>query len=297
VSVSTGIAFINPVGVTATWASFTEISGPFSKVIDEFLGTLSYFDFLGIKTMGYLVVATAVAPALAVLLKWREISTAHFLLLASFLAAGIMSFRFSLLMVAVVLAIACIYFASNLNHWLTSTKGLPVILLWCIATGFLANSALSRTSISISPLATHPLEASAIPTNAVNYLVQDRPAGNIFNHFEYGGYLSWRLYPKKIFIDQRNLSWDTYEEYSHCWRGDYAGVFDKYQIGVVFYPVLERFSGKVSRLVGGLLNSKKWGVGYYDGRNIVFLNLDLNGNQPLINKASVIKDILRHLHG
>jgi hypothetical protein len=36
---SAAISLVNPVGITATWASFTEVSGPFSQVIDEFLGT------------------------------------------------------------------------------------------------------------------------------------------------------------------------------------------------------------------------------------------------------------------
>lgn len=295
--VSAGISFINPVGITATWASFTEVSGPFSKVIDEFLGTLRYFEFLGMKHIGYIVVATAVVPALALLQKWRKLSLAHMLLLASFLVAGIMSFRFSLLMVAVVLAIACAYFARDLNRWLAGAKGIPVILLWCISTGFLANSALSRTSLPITPRAASPLETGVIPSSAVDYLVQSKPSGNVYNFFEYGGYLSWRLYPQKIFIDQRNLSWGTYEEYSRCWRGDYTGVFNKYRIGVVFYPVHERPSGNLSRLVGGLLNDQQWGVGYYDGRDIIFLKLDINGNQPLLNKSAVAESILRHLRG
>ena len=295
--VSAGISFINPAGITATWASFTEVSGPFSQVIDEFLGTVRYFEFIGMKHAGYLVMATAIIPALALIIKRRELSLAHMLLLASFIVAGIMSFRFSLLMVAVVLVIASAYFARDLNRWLGSAKGIPIILLWCISTGFLANSALSRTSLPITPRAASPLETGAIPSTAVDYLVQSSPAGNVYNFFEYGGYLSWRLYPQQIFIDQRNLSWDTYEEYSQCWRGDYSGVFSKYRIGVVFYPVYERPSGKLSRLVGGLLNDKQWGVGYYDGRDIIFLKLDLNGNQPLLNKAAVAENILRHLRG
>jgi hypothetical protein len=290
--VSAGITFFNPVGLTATWASFTEVAGPFSKVIDEFLGTLKYFEFIGMKHIGYLVVATAFVPALALLFKWRELSITHLLLLAAFLIAGIMSFRFSLLMVAVVLAIACVYFARDLNRWLTSAKGVPMILLWCISLGFLANSALSRTS-----LFTAPLETGAIPSTAVDYLAQSKPAGNVYNFFEYGGYLSWRLYPQKIFIDQRNLSWDTYEEYSQCWRGDYSGIFRKYQIGVVFYPIYERASGKLSRLVAGLLNDQQWGVGYYDGRDIVFLRKEINDNQPLLNKPIVVENILRRLRG
>jgi len=292
VGVSSAIALFNPAGFTAIWASFTEVSGPFSQVIDEFLGTLRYFDFIGMKHIGYLVVATAVVPALAMLFTRREVKLAHWLLLASFLVAGIMSFRFSLLMVAVALAIACVYFARELNLRLTRTKSLPLILLWCISTGFLANAALSRTSLDSSPL-----ETGVIPSAAVDYLISSKPAGNVYNFFEYGGYLSWRLYPQKIFIDQRNLSWDTYEEYSRCWRGDYSGVFNKYRIGVVFYPVFERPTGKLPRLVAGLLKDRQWAVGYYDGHDIVFLNSDLNGNQPVLDKARVIQDIVGRLRG
>ena len=286
--VSAAISLVNPVGITATWASFTEVSGPFSQVIDEFLGTLRYFEFIGMRQMGYFVVATAAVPAMALLLKWHQVSLAHWLLLAAFLAAGLMSFRFSLLMVTVVLAIACVYFSRDLNRWLGRAKGMAMILLWCLSAGLLANSALSRTSLS-----TTPLENGVIPSTAVDYLAQTKPAGNIFNFFEYGGYLSWRLYPQKTFIDQRNLSWNTYEEYSQCWRGDYAGVFRKYQIGVVFYPVYERPSGKLSRLVAGLLNDPQWGVGYYDGRDIIFLRNDINDNLSLLSKSKVAANIRR----
>jgi hypothetical protein len=44
-------------------------------------------------------------------------------------------------------------------------------------------------------------------------------------------------------------------------------------------------------LVVGLLNDKQWGVGYYDGRNIIFLRNDINGNQPLLNKPAVMESI------
>jgi len=295
--VSSTVAFVNPVGITATWASFTEVSGPFSQVIDEFLGTLRYFEFLGMKHMGYLVVATAIIPALALATKWRELKLQHILLLASFLIAGIMSFRFSLLMVTVVLAIASVYFARDLNRWLGGVNGIPMILLWCIATGSLANAALGRTSLLITPRTASPLETGVIPSAAVDYLMRSNPSGNLFNYFEYGGYLSWRLFPQKIFIDQRNLSWNTYEEYSQCWRGDYSGIFSKYRIGVVLYPVHERPSGKLSRLVGGLLNDPQWGIGYYDRKDIIFLRLDMNRSQPLLEKSAIAQSIFRRLHG
>lgn len=290
--VAIAASLINPEGVTAFWASFSEVSGPFSRVIDEYLGTLKYFEFIGMKTTGYLIVAVAVIPCLALLFKWRSLDLAHLLLAGFFLAAGMLSFRFSLMMVVVVLVIAAIYFAPELNRWLSLGKGMPIILLWCLATGVLANYALARTSLGKSPL-----ENGVIPTAAIDYLAQANLQGNIYNPFECGGYLSWRLYPKKIFIDQRNLSWDTYEEYSRVWRGNYADVFRKYQIGVVFYPIYDGSSGGTSRLVAGLLSNRLWEVGYYDGRDIVLIRSDLNGYRYYLDKQAVVNDIVKHLRG
>lgn len=287
---SAGIAFFNPVGITAMWASFTEVSGPFAQVIDEFFGTIGYFELHGMKQLGYLVVAVAAIPFIALLVKWRKVSTAHLLIATLFLIAGIQSFRFSLMMVAVVLSIAIVYFSDAFNRGLSVGKGIPIILLWCLSTGFLANSAFSRTALTAPPL-----EKGVIPTAAVDYLEQSNINGNIYNFFEYGGYLSWRLYPRKVFIDQRNLSWDVYEEYSKAWRGNYAEVFDKYRIGAVFYPVYEHATGKPSRLVAGLFNDKQWGVGYFDGKDVVFVRIDNNSHLTLLDKRSIVGEIIQRI--
>lgn len=286
------VSFLNPVGITATWASFTEVSGPFSQVIDEFLGTLRYFEFHGIKQFGYWIVGLTLSLCLALAFKWRQLNLAHVLLLFAFATAGIMSFRFSLLMMAMTVIIASVYFSAQLNRWFSLAQRLPLLAVWCVAIVILANAALSRTA-----LATMPLAKQAIPSGPVNYLMQARPNGNLYNPFEYGGYLSWRLYPQKIFIDQRNLSWDSYEEYSQAWRGDYAAVFNKYQIGAVIYPVRDQATGKPSRLVAGLLNDPQWAIGYYDGRDMVLIKLDLNSQLAVLDKRLVVMSILRSLRG
>jgi len=287
---SAAITILNPAGISATWVGFTAVSGPFSKVIDEYMGTLEYFEFYGLKYMGYIVVTAAALPSLALLLKWREVSIAHMLMVPLFLAAGILSFRFSLLMVAVILSVACVYFARELNRWLSYAKGIPVILLWCISTWFLANSALNRTALPNSPV------RSIIPSAAVDYLAQTKPSGNIYNHFGYGGYLSWRLYPKKIYIDQRGLSWDAHEEYIQSWRNDYSEVFHKHQIGVVLSPIFNLTTRKRSPLVVRLLDDNEWEISYYDRLNTIFIRRDINGGLRIFkNKQKIAEEILRHL--
>ncbi len=287
---SIGATLLNPGGITALWASFAVVSGPFAKVIDEYFGTLKYFQFHGFGYMGYIVLVAAFIPVFSLPLKWRELRLAHMLMVPAFLVAGIMSFRFSLLMVAVCIVIACSYFARDLNRRFLARKGIPLLILWCATTGLMADIALNRTALAGSPL-----EAGVFPAAAVDYLERYKPPGNLYNFYEYGGYLGWRLYPQKIFIDQRGLSWDVYEEYSDAWRGDYPGVFDKYKIGVVLYPVHENQTGKPSRLVGGLLYDSGWGIGYYDGRNIVFVRNGINSQLPILDKQKVVEHIRTHL--
>lgn len=282
------LSFCNPGGAAALWVSFSEFSGPFVQVIDEFMGTLKYFDYYGAAYIGYGIVALALIPCVALAFRWRQLSPAHLVLLAGFVAAGMLSFRFSLLMVVMVLIFASAYFAPALNRWALAARGLPLLILWCVATGVLANAALGRTAWSRAPL-----ESSVLPAGAADYLRQARPNGNLYNPYEYGGYLSWQLYPQQVFIDQRTLSWATYEEDSQVWRGDYPAVFSKYRIGAVIQPVLERETGKPSRLVAGLLNDEQWEVGYYDRRDIVFIRGDINGQLGMLDKQQVVMDILQ----
>jgi hypothetical protein len=290
VFISSMVAFVNPVGVTAIWASFTEVSGPFARVVDEFFGTVRYFVFHGMRQIGYMIVGVAVIPFIAILFKWRKVYLAHLILAAAFLAAGLFSFRFSLMMVAVLLLIAGKYYGGAISDGLSVGNGRLILVLWCVSAVFLAIVAFNRTS-----LLTSPLENRVIPSGAVDYLEHTAVKGNIYNYFEYGGYLSWRIYPRKIFIDQRNLSWDVYEEYSRAWRGDYAGVFDKYHIDAVLYRVYDMASGRPSRLVGALLGDSRWAVGYYDGRDIVFIRPDVDGALPVLPKQPVVNDIMQHL--
>jgi hypothetical protein len=45
------------------------------------------------------------------------------------------------------------------------------------------------------------------PSQAVNYLSQHPCQGNLFNDYDYGGYLIWKLPKQKVYIDGRMPSW------------------------------------------------------------------------------------------
>lgn len=48
------------------------------------------------------------------------------------------------------------------------------------------------------------LEAKSFPTNAVAFLAANHPPAPLFNHYNWGGYLIWKLYPQyRVYVDGR----------------------------------------------------------------------------------------------
>ena len=103
---------------------------------------------------------------------------------------------------------------------------------------------------------------SPLPCKAVDFLKIQNP-GNIFNAYEWGGYLIWKLPNFKIFVDGRMPSWDTVDEIKLAkrWRGkspytiyietmyavpEWQEVMQKYNIEYILietkYPLYELLS-------------------------------------------------------
>ena len=91
-------------------------------------------------------------------------------------------------------------------------------------------------------------EKNFYPTEAVNYLKNELPDGEIFSKYDWGGYLIWKLPQKKVFIDGRMPFWrwqkgipgetdSAMEDYLKISNGEknYRKDFDKYDIKTVLW--------------------------------------------------------------
>ena len=106
-------------------------------------------------------------------------------------------------------------------------------------------------------------ENTFYPVNAVQYLANNQPHGNIFSDYGWGGYLIWKLPEKKVFIDGRMPSWRweiTRESESNDAMRDYDAIladgqsyktqFVKYQITTVLLPLQRNEQGLFTKLDG-----------------------------------------------
>ena len=82
-------------------------------------------------------------------------------------------------------------------------------------------------------------EAKELPAAAVSFLVAQRPPAPLLNHYNWGGYFIWKLYPRyRVFIDGRaDLYGDAFMNdlaTSYYLRGDsWRDPFEKWGIRTV----------------------------------------------------------------
>lgn len=113
------------------------------------------------------------------------------------------------------------------------------------------------------------VEMQRFPARAVAFLHIRSQSGRIFNHYDWGGYLIWKLYPSThVFIDGRA---DVYgqkllDEFAETYqlRDSWKQNLRKWEIATVLVP-------SDSALATGLRNSPDWKVSYEDAQAVVLI--------------------------
>ena len=84
-----------------------------------------------------------------------------------------------------------------------------VVLNWILLI-LIVLAASAQISLTLAPLSTGEPEQDNLPTAAVQFIEQNKPAGPLFNSYNWGGYLIYRLWPAyPVYIDGRT---DLYED-------------------------------------------------------------------------------------
>jgi hypothetical protein len=130
-------------------------------------------------------------------------------------------------------------------------------------------------------------ETEHFPDRAVAFLQMHQPPGRIFNHYDWGGYLIWKLYPSTpVFIDGRA---DLYGQQL------FDQFADTYQFKGVWQQPLLRWSVNTvlvpphSPLATGLRSSPSWTVRYEDSQAVILTALPTIRTEPAGTKPAIAK--------
>jgi hypothetical protein len=118
----------------------------------------------------------------------------------------------------------------RVRPWVHGLAGV-VLILACLA----------WTAIQLSPKRNLDHLRAIVPLDGFAALKEERPAGPLFNDYNWGGYILWDLYPAyPTFVDGRTdvFTAQIFDDYIGLWnaRGDWRSRLDHYGINLVFLP-------------------------------------------------------------
>ena len=214
---------------------------------------------------------TALWLSAAILMLWayRRVRPVDWLLFAAFAAAAFSAERNTILLGLIAPVMIVSYFP-----W---KRTLPAAAL------FAASILLVGAGMANSWSGAFHLRAAEwrYPSGAADFLLAHHVGGNIFNTYEYGGYLIWRLWPKqRVFIDGRSLSESLFRDYGRILynvEGDgdknAQQLLDQYGVETILMNTFEYSQGLVYSLAPALADPRQtdWKLVYDDPTAIVLM--------------------------
>ena len=129
------------------------------------------------------------------------------------------------------------------------------------------------------------------PAGAADFLLAHHIEGPIFNSYEYGGYLIWRLWPQQnVFIDGRALSESVFQDYARIlYNHDESNgksaeqLLDQYGIEAIVMNGFEYATGNLYKLAPALADPRDpaWKLVYSDPQAVIFMRRPPQGVEPL----------------
>src|SRR5664280_2068363 len=215
------------------------------------------------------------------LLSWRRTRPVDWILYFVFAAASLMAVRNTILMGLV----GAVLLGAYLPVW---KRAIPAAAEFAAAGLVVLGIVLALRGGSAFQLRAAEW---LLPTRAADFLQAHNVSGRMFNTYENGGYLVWRLWPtERDFIDPRGLSEEAYADYSRIlyYANSNGGrsvdeLLAKYGIQVLVLDGFDRFSGNVRTLAAALSDpsQKAWKLVQADNRSVVFMRQPPPGVQPL----------------
>jgi hypothetical protein len=255
---------LNPNGVRLFWYPIETLR---SKAMQNYIAEWASPNFHHAEYWPFLLVVLATVSALS----WSrsEVRPRDLLLLLVSLYAGLCSIRLMPLFVLIAVPLV----SKRLGNWPRSNSQVRPAASRMSLNGVIVLTMAVFAGVHIVQVIRRQPQAETrqFPSRAGPFLQAHPPSGPIFNHYDWGGYLIWRLYPSTcVFIDGRADLYgkplldqfaDTYQ-----FKGAWRQTLQDWDIDTVVVPA-------DSALAAGLRIAPGWSVSYEDALAVVLTRL------------------------
>lgn len=134
------------------------------------------------------------------------------------------------------------------------------------------------------------------PASAVRFLSATVPAPELFNYYDWGGYILLHSPGMKTFTDGRALSSVVNKDYDDAlWTNRWQEIFARYRINSVIIPGASKSTGATFPLALNLLNSNDWLLVYRDTVALIYIR-NIPENSSITNRYALDRrELQRHI--
>ena len=265
------------------------LQDPITREIDEYLPLFDYARMYQQPSLFYGVLVLALVMLLVLIRRRQHVDPAHAFLYICFSAAGFSAFRYMIFFVLMALVIGMPHASALLERYFASSRSQLFALL------LVAMSGVGYLTFQHGTWRQGAVETTYVPEHAADFVLSQHPPAPLFNAYEYGGYLGWRLTPEyRIFVDPRCLDQDVQNAYQIARGGHYQGVFERYGVNSVVFYLFTPVVHSIPEITLYLLMDKQWDLVYADRLSVVMVRHDRN-MLPVIGKAPLLDYLQRVL--
>ncbi|MDJ0857415.1 MAG: hypothetical protein QNI88_19565 [Desulfobacterales bacterium] len=210
------------------------------------------------------------------LINWKRVAVSHLILLAGLAYMGINQGRQIVLFFFGISALLPMYVEIAFRRLLGKMNPKPRLIVTSVGVTCLCVviSLLSMNAFEKKGLFNSGLKAWQFPTQAASFVKAQTLPANIYNSYEWGGYLAWRLFPAyKVFWDARNTSQKTMRDGAQIANGD-SGWFehlDRYGVQTLVILPCMLHDGRRFEIIDRLLETTAFSLVYADSNALVFV--------------------------
>jgi hypothetical protein len=272
----------------------------YKSVVDSLNENQSIFRHAGImatiRSLPFftLLLLLSLATSLLAMLRSGRTRAEHLLLYLLVFLMGLRSIRFIIFFSLIASFLTAVNLQLLLQEGLSRSGRAGRWLTGAVL--FLASAGFLGSGLGSTPLRSGELFDESY-AKAADFIAANRLAGNMFNDYNIGGYLIWRLAPDiKFFVDGRilyNYLFQVYQETTDnptamvtAHKNSYQTTFDFFAIDLVLIPGCDKVSGTLIKLAPALLEDPDWPLVYADRDGLIFLR-NTPKNRPFIDRHRV----------
>jgi len=286
-----GVALLASLANPLSYAFITNmvaLQDQYSLGVDEFLPLSEYARMYQQPVLFYGVLAIALSSLGVLILRRKKADPAQAFLFIGFAAAGFSAFRYMIFFLLMALMIVMPHVSVATERYVNRRPILIALLLAAMSgAGYLTflHGAWKQGAV----------QTNYVPEHAADWIISQHPPAPIYNAYEYGGYLGWRLAPEyRMFIDPRCLDFAVFNDYQTARGGHYQRVFEKYGVNSVVFYIFTPLVNSIPEVTLYLLMDRQWDLVYVDRITAVMVRHDRN-MLPILDKAPLLDYLQRVL--